>query len=110
MATLFQLHERIAKAFDDLGDIDWSDTTHLHEFILPKERGGVHYYDSQMFETHGYLSPLLVASGKACDDSKVTVEELSLRLGEALQYIYDFGPGWSFTLKLRKVEEAPLQV
>jgi len=116
MATLFQLHQRIAKTFDDFeDDIDWGDTTHLHEFVLPKQRGGVHYYDPQMFEGAHPLGvtneeALFDVNGQARDDSKIAVGELRLQLGDILEYIYDFGAEWTFKLKLKKVEEAPLQV
>lgn len=85
--TLAQLHRVLQAAFG------WTDS-HLHEFEIGKLRfgppGGDDWGNGQ----------------KAIDDRRVRLEELNLRRGAKVNYLYDFGDDWEVELKTIKLIDA----
>ena len=80
--TLDDLHEAIFDAFDR------EDETHLHAFFLG---GGKSKSGRDRYEGIKYTSPEGMTSGKERNSKDTPIESLSLRVGDYLRYLFDFG-------------------
>lgn len=97
--TLQTLHKAIFKAFDR-----WEE--HLHEFNFgkgPYDRNGPRY--TLASNTKDFMTDEVTAG----DVAKTTLDSLSLKVGRAFGYWFDFGDDWRHEIRVEAIESASLK-
>lgn len=84
--VLDDLHDAIQAAFN-------FDNDHLYEFSFRNQFGKKQRVPHPMCEEEF-----------STDEFKIKIEELPLRIGETMKYVFDFGDNWQFDVELEEIE------
>ena len=95
--TLQALHRAIFKAFD-------REEEHLHEFSFGK---GPYDREGPRYTLRSNMKDFMTDDVTAGDVAKTTLDALSLEVGRAFGYWFDFGDDWRHEIRVEAIEDAP---